>query len=323
MKISVIVPVYNCKEYLIACIDSILAQTYRDLEILLIDDGSIDGSSDICDHYERNDQRVKVVHQINQGVSVARNTGIAISTGELVTFVDSDDALEADMYEILVHLLTEHKADVAHCGYRKMFFDGTSKAVLGTGELIIQDGLEACESIVSGKHFTGSPWNKLYRRALFENVRFDSGLKINEDVLFNIEVLKNAKKTVFYDIPKYLYFEREHSVTRKTNMEKMLYDTVVASEKIFDVLKETCVEQASAERLYYALICLYRHYILENQKDTPKLKVVEKRLIEVKAFAGELSKRHVWNYRFMKFLPWLYVLIYRIYKKIRVANYDI
>lgn len=323
MKISVIVPVYNCKQYLPACLDSILSQTYTDLEIILVDDGSSDGSSDICDSYAVKDQRINVVHQKNQGVSVARNTGIDIAQGELIAFVDSDDSLETDMYEILVKLLLEYDTDIAHCGYRKVFFDGTSKDVLGTEALIIQNGLQACECVVSGKYFTGSPCTKLYRKHLFDGIRFDPNLKINEDILLNIQLFQKANKLIFWDVPKYLYYEREQSATRKTNHFKIKNDCVSAAESMLNLLKGTFVERACLERLFYALVDLYRLYIFEQPKDKSDQDIIHKRLYQIKVKIGKIPARIIWNYRFMRYLPKLYVLVYRLYAKLTVANNDI
>ena len=122
MKISVIVPVYNCEKYLPSCLDSILNQTYTSLQIILVDDGSPDKSGIICDQYAAKDSRIQVIHQKNQGVSAARNAGLACADGDAVGFVDSDDTIDADMYETLTSLMLAHKADVAVCGYKKVYF---------------------------------------------------------------------------------------------------------------------------------------------------------------------------------------------------------
>lgn len=131
MKISVIVPVYNCAPYVERCIHSIMAQTHTDLEIICVDDGSTDGSSQLLDKLTMEDPRIHVIHQSNAGVSAARNAGIDIATGDLITFVDSDDAIEPDMYEILLPYFSDESVDIVHCGYKRIRPDGSVKDVNG------------------------------------------------------------------------------------------------------------------------------------------------------------------------------------------------
>ena len=120
-KISIIVPIYNIEKYLPRCLDSILAQTYKNLEVILVDDGSVDNSGMIADKYARNDQRINVIHQVNKGVSAARNAGLDLATGDYIGFVDGDDYIEKDMYERLLFNAIKYKADISHCGYQMVF----------------------------------------------------------------------------------------------------------------------------------------------------------------------------------------------------------
>ena len=324
MKISVIVPVYNCEAYLSACIDSILQQTHRDLELILVDDGAKDGSGAICDSYAQRDPRVRVIHQINQGVSVARNAGLDLATGDMVTFVDSDDTIEPDMYEVLVKLALEHGADVAHCGYRKVHFDGSFKDVLGTEVQLVQNAREASECLLSGKYFTGSPCTKLYRRELFSDVRFDSDLKINEDVWMNVQVFNRAEKLVFLDVPKYHYYEREQSATRVTNRLKIKRDCVEASKKMLELYRTSPLEGVCAAKLHYALLDLYRECLLRDFYGTKAERNSINNVIKsVKKIERVVNCRTNWNYCFMRNLPWLYVVVYRIFDWIRKPNIDL
>ena len=324
MKISVIVPVYNCEEFLPACVESILRQTYQNLEIILIDDGAEDGSGAICDDYAAKDGRIRVIHQKNQGVSAARNAGLDAATGELITFVDSDDAIEPDMYEVLVKLLLEHQADIAHCGYRKVHFDGSSKEVLGTGKLLIQDSWEASECLITGKHFTGGPWTKVYRKELFSSIRFDPALKINEDVWMNVQAFREAKKIVFWDVPKYRYYERAQSATRITNRLKFKKDCTEASQRMLDLYRDTRLEPVCAGRLYYSLLDLYRMGLLYPYEGVrEERRTIHARIQSVFCWKKEISKRSIWNYRFMRYFPWLYVLVYRVFDRIREPNIDL
>ena len=131
--ISVIVPVYNSEKYLKACIDSIIKQTYTDLEIICVNDGSTDGSLEILREFACMDSRVVVHSQENHGVSTARNVGLKFAHGEFVSFIDSDDEMELDMYELLIQTQNEYQADIVHCGYKRICRNGTIKEVFGTG----------------------------------------------------------------------------------------------------------------------------------------------------------------------------------------------
>lgn len=197
IMISVIIPVYNSAPYLEQCLNSVLSQTYPNLEVICVDDGSTDISKHIIQKFVEEDSRVILVSQPNSGVSTARNAGLDIAHGEYITFVDSDDEIEPDMYETLLDLLLRYKADIAHCGYKKMHLDGTVKDVLGTGELLVQDSSEASKCLITGQHFVGSPCTKLYKQELFSNIRFVPELKINEDVLVNAQLFNRAQKIVF------------------------------------------------------------------------------------------------------------------------------
>ena len=324
MTVSVIIPVYNCAAYLADCLDSVLAQTYQKLQIILIDDGSTDGSGEICDRYAARDSRIQVAHQANQGASAARNAGLELAKGDWITFVDSDDTTQPELYEFLVGLAQTHQADIAHCGYRKMHFDGTFKDVEGTNILLEQDPMEACQCLLEGRHFTGGLWNKLYRRELFQGIRFDADLKINEDVLLNVELFLKAKKLVFQDKPLYCYYERTLSATRTTFRLKIKRDCAQVSRRIMNIFFNTPLALPAARRLVYALVDLYRCGLFEDSKGTRQERWEIHQMIKVFGGAYGLNRgRQFWNYRFMRTLPWIYVPVYRLYDKIRKPNIDL
>ena len=324
MTVSVIIPVYNCEEFLPACLDSVLAQTYRQLQIILIDDGSKDGSGAICDRYAAMDQRIQVVHQVNQGVSAARNAGLELATGELIAFVDGDDAVLPDMYEFLVGLLQTHQADIAHCGYRRIHADGSVTDVKGTGVLLLQSSDEACEDMIAGRNFTGSPCTKLYRRSLFEGLRFHRDLKINEDILMNVELFRRTEKTVFQDVPKYCYFQRTQSATHVVLPLKARRDCAKVFMQVMEMFQDTPIAPTAARRLVYTQLDLYRACLFGDAKGTRQERKEIHQTIQTYAAAYGVNRgRQMWNYRFMRYLPWLYVPVYRLYDKIRKPNIDL
>lgn len=323
MKISVIVPVYNCEKYLPSCLDSILNQTYTSLQIILVNDGSPDKSGIICDQYAAKDSRIQVIHQKNQGVSAARNAGLACADGDAVGFVDSDDTIDADMYETLTSLMLAHKADVAVCGYKKVYFDGSHKEILGTNNKLELTGLEASRCVLLGEHFTGSPCNKLYRRELFKDIRFDPGLKINEDILMNTQVFQLCDRVVFWDVCKYNYFEREQSATRVIDLLKIKRDCVNAAEKMLCIFRDTELKAVCSWRLRYALIDLYRTGLLRVPTSTKQERNAIHNQYKAVSAQSRSDLRMTINYRFMRHLPRVYTIIYRLYQKLHTQDNDI
>ena len=324
MKISVIVPVYNCAPYVERCIRSIMAQTYTNLEIICVNDGSIDDSGNILDKLSYEDTRIRIVHQENAGVSAARNTGINIATGDLVTFVDSDDAIETNMYETLLPYFADKNVDIVHCGYKRMYLDGSSKEVNGTGKQVHQTRYEAAEHLLSGKLFVGSLCNKLFRSHLLAGVRFDTTLAINEDVLANAVLFSKSNESVFLDVGKYLVYERIGSASSVTKELKKLSDSVLAAEKMLQVYQASPAEQAAEERLLNIQISLYRWYVMNSLADNCRNRKDLARKIElILKNRSNIPSRQRINYALMRYAPILYKLVYSFYDKVRVPNWDV
>lgn len=224
--ISVIVPVYKVVPYLRQCVESIINQTYNDLEILLIDDGSPDECGEICDEYKEKDKRVKVFHTDNRGLSAARNIGLQNAKGEYIGLIDSDDWIELDMYEVLMRGLEE--ADISVCGYDssslKVDFDGT-----------IYRGTDVMKALLDEK-VNNNMWNKLYRRELFDGVHFPEGRNY-EDVAVLHKIVDRAKAVATIQGVKYHYRVRPESIT-KTYTVKNLMDYVDAHLDRYYFFKE-------------------------------------------------------------------------------------
>lgn len=207
--ISVIVPVYKAEPYLDRCIESIAGQTYDNLEILLVDDGSPDRSGIICDSWAEKDSRIRVIHKENAGSGAARNTALEQMRGELLAFVDSDDYIEPGMYQHLYELL-EMGADIAECGYVETTED---HAQLGGGnrEAVCYTPEEAMRLHIRDTEFRQLIWNKLYRREVAEGIRFPEGTKI-DDEYYTYQLLGNAKMLVRSDWIGYAYRQQPNSV---------------------------------------------------------------------------------------------------------------
>ncbi len=207
--ISVIVPVYNVEKWLNKCVDSILAQTYKNIELILVDDGSPDRCGEICDSYAEKDARVKVIHQENARQGAARNSGLDIAKGDYIGFVDSDDYIAPDMYEEMLSKMEEHNADMAVCGFYNI---SPYRAVAGSTHdgVLVMDNREAMKTYYSTNLIHCTVWNKLYKRELWEDLRFPEKIFREDEYIF-YKVLTKSKRTVHIGDAKYYYNIREGS----------------------------------------------------------------------------------------------------------------
>lgn len=235
MKISVIVPIYNVEPYLRDCLDSIRDQTHRDLEIILVDDGSPDGCAAICDEYAAADDRFKVIHKSNGGVASARNAGLDAATGEWIGFVDPDDYIEPDMYEYLLNHALEHRADLSVCGMR-ILVDGkqANPWIAHYDEVKVLDKEQAIEIYLDRNMHDGCV-NKLYRRELWEGLRFPA-YKIAEDLLAMWEIFQRANITVRLSDDKYVYCRRSGSATTAKDSQTVLDDFNAIKKRYDEVM---------------------------------------------------------------------------------------
>lgn len=212
--VSVIVPVYKVGKYLDKCVESIVGQTYKNLEIILVDDGSPDNCPAMCDKWAERDSRIKVIHKQNGGVSSARNAGIDAAQGEFIGFVDSDDWLEPDMYDCLVKNALEYNADISRCGYFVDWSDHTSYVGSTEKKKNLPDDVEARREMLATYHGTSALWNKVYRASLFDSLRIDESMKITEDWYINYILLRRSQKVVYDDICKYHYVMHGNNATK-------------------------------------------------------------------------------------------------------------
>ena len=263
-KISIIIPVYNVEKYIHRCLDSILRQTISDIEIILIDDGSTDKCPQICDEYQKIDSRIKVVHKENEGLGLARNSGLNISSGEYVAFVDSDDFVDIDIFEKMYEKAVSFDCDAVLQG-NKLFNNGKisqknscKRNILYENENII---LEMLPSII-GSDFRGndyigmSVWRGLYRRKVIEdnNIRFFSERDyISEDILFDILFYSKAKKVFVSDLFGYYYCINPGSLTHSSKPQKYLLNDS-SHKKIKELLSEINASTESYKRLDYTYI---------------------------------------------------------------------
>ena len=256
--ISVIVPVYNVEKYLSKCIDSIIAQTYTNLEILLVDDGAKDSSGAICDEYAQRDSRIRVIHKENGGLSDARNRGIEEARGEYLGFIDSDDYIDPDMYEVLYETLTKHDADMSMCGVYELYDGQEARQVDKISDFSCTPE-EAMKIVIDGQINYAYAVNKLYKRELFDEIRYPVG-KIIEDAFVILFLLEKTKKVALTDARKYYYFHRENSITSRT-FSKKHYDCIEAHENNYKFIIEhhPSLEKTARMRLYWS-----RFFVLDK-----------------------------------------------------------
>lgn len=219
--ISVIVPVYKVEQYLPQCIDSILNQTYRDIEIILIDDGSPDACGKICDIYAGKDKRIKTFHKNHGGLSETRNYGIIKSSGEYLAFVDSDDWIEPDMYEELINVAKEHQAEIVCSGFFYEYPDRTEIATVLDKKYV--NNIDLVKSLINGK-INIHAWNKLYHKTVFNEVSFLEG-RVYEDVLLMHNIFLKVPLLVCISKPLYHYRKnRKGAITLDMSMENLIND---------------------------------------------------------------------------------------------------
>ena len=216
--ISVIIPVYKVEKYLKKCVDSVINQTYDNLEIILVDDGSPDNCPKMCDEYAKKDKRIKVIHKENGGVGSARNKGIEKSTGDYITFVDSDDWIEKEFIHEMLDIANKYKVDYVTCGYYRVY-ESKKEIINGNLEEIVIDSKEYVNKLLNVQNGYGFVHMKLIKKTKISNLRFEEKLVVGEDALFNIQLCKNIDRIVIYKKPLYNYYFNANSVVRKYNNE--------------------------------------------------------------------------------------------------------
>ena len=282
--ISVIVPVFNVAGYLPQCVDSILSQDYGNLEVILIDDGSTDGSGEICDRYAALDSRVRAIHQKNGGAAAAKNAGLRLATGEYLAFADSDDYLEPGAYGFLMKILLENGADAVQGSFREVYRNRAEE------QRISEEILEGYDYLLRfPKDFSCALlWNKLYRRALFDGVFFEEGHKI-DDEYFTYQGFLQPRKVVRMDRVVYNYRKRASSVmSSPESAERLVLDCLDSAakrrqrildtlpqlrepfdENYLDVIWYLSGNEGSTERTLQALKGSLHSYLREKGRTRP------------------------------------------------------
>ena len=297
--ISVIVPVYNVEKYLDACVKSIINQTYKKLEIILVDDGSTDNSPSMCDEYKKKDDRIKVIHKINGGLSDARNAGLDIATGKYVTFIDSDDIIDCNFVKLLYDKLRESECDICVCRFDRFKKVEDIEKVEYPSSYDVVSSKDYYEKVLYQKDHTlysSSSCPKLYKSRIFRKNRFLKG-KINEDNIILDDVVNEASRICVYDAKMYHYRINEGSITNSTFKIASLYiieyykqllkkyesdDTIKAAlitmlyTRSIDILTNMQYSKSNNKIVRNELwhnVTMYRRTVLKNKKPRKSIKI--------------------------------------------------
>lgn len=322
--ISVIVPAYNIEPYIGRCLDSILAQQYKAIEIIVVDDGSTDGTGIIIDRYASIDQRVIPIHKENGGVTSARIEGIKKATGEYLGFVDGDDYIEPEMFEKLLDNAIKYCSDISHCGY-KMVFPSRVEYYYNTGRIVQQDKITGLKDLLSGSFVEPGLWNKLYHKKLFHTLLHENimpmDIKINEDILMNYWLFKAADSAVYEDFCPYHYILRKGSAATSTLNEHKLKDPVRVMKIIQqDSMAIPEVNSVVEERLIRQLIGIS---ILSVEKQGELIRPFRKEIrnelrkklksiLSNSYMSKSVKVRAVWGALFPDSYRWIHTLYARI-----------
>lgn len=286
--VEVIIPVYNVEEYLSRCIDSILQQSYQNIRIWLVDDGSIDGSGYICDSYAKETTKVIAIHKSNGGLSSARNEGLnrikqmpINEQGAYVSFVDSDDWVEPEFIKFLVNLLESTKSDIAQCGHYVTFSDSYEVDKNKNHSTSVLNRVETLESMCRNEAFDVTSWNKLYKMKLFENIRFPDGM-LYEDTATTYKLVAKADRFAVNMTPLYHYMQRYNSIANGRKWSDSKLDLIAAGDQMaewvclhYPSLKKAALEKRVYVRLSTLSQMVNTSYIDSNKADDLRRFVVK------------------------------------------------
>jgi len=284
--VSVIVPVYNVEEYLSRCIDSIINQTYKNLEIILVDDGSPDGCPKICDEYAKKDKRIKVIHKENGGLSSARNAGLDLSNGKFLCFIDSDDFIDKNMIKVLLDNLKKTSSDMSVCSYKKVSDSKMLKIDLKKEIIDSYDKKQCFYNLYNElSETTELAWNKLYKRELWKNLKYPNG-KIHEDAFVIHHLINKCQKVVYTNLELCYYFNRENSIMKTFNVKRLDAIDALDDRRLF-------FKSINDSNLYFKSCIYYLKSICFIYIDTKKYSVD----IKIKK---QLKNRFISSYKEIK-----------------------
>ena len=311
--ISVIVPVYNVDKYLDRCVKSIVDQSYSNLEIILVDDGSTDSSSTLCDQWKNIDDRIVVVHKQNGGLSSARNAGIDIATGKYFIFIDSDDFVHHEMFNILLNAMLKNQSDMVFCDFQ-MFSDDKEISFDSIIDNIKYDNFKSIDLINrwydSKEVLYTVSWNKIYRRELFDSIRYPNG-KLHEDEFTTYKLVLKSKNVTFVNEKLYFYYQRNSSITGQLSEKRL---------DVLDAYKERINYSNAISNTFFINSCIayldliinyYYKFNMQNNKKVSKYlnNTFKKEYKKVRLLIG-MSVKKKFRFNLFKYNKKLYKLVF-------------
>lgn len=277
--ISIIIPVYKVEKYLEKCIESVLKQTYTNLQIILVDDGSPDNCGKICDEYAKKDSRIEVIHKANGGLSDARNVGISKAKGRYIGFVDSDDYIKEDMYEILLNLIKKYDADVSICNLYDVI-DGNECIRNKENGIREYSRLDILKEVLLDKNIQSYAWNKLYKKELFDEIKYPIRKKY-EDIGTTFYLFEKCNKIVVTSEPEYYYLKRADSLVNNVTESTILdYTEIIIQRYLY--IKQNIKELRKYNNYYLAKTLITAHNDIENLENiSEEMQQIYKKLYEL------------------------------------------
>lgn len=315
--ISIIVPVYNVEKYLVECLDSLIAQDYPNIEIILVDDGSQDKSSEICDIYAKKYLNIQTCHKENGGLSDARNYGIKRARGNYISFVDSDDFVKSDYISSMYNNLKKHNVQISACGYSYYY---SHNKIINRNFQNIEKKYEKDEAQIYLSligYFNVAAWNKLYNKNLFDDIEFPKGKK-SEDMFIMYKIIEKAGSIYYSSKEKYLYRQREGSITKNNNIN---IDCIEASKEMYSYFEnnnKTKVLPYVAQLVAFTTIGVYNAILCKNYNKS-KMKELRKTVIEIKkdlTYDKLAKSRKIQLYIFLH-SAFIYNITFKIFDKRR------
>lgn len=280
--VSVIVPIYNAERYIKRCIDSLINQTYDNLEIIIVNDGSYDKSKYICENYAKKDARIKLINKENEGVSIARNLGISHATGEYIMFVDADDYLDSCAIEKLISLLKTYSVDIVKMNYTNFYDNG--KTLINKMNFdakyinsVISNNNNSLEDIIAETYFLNVIWGQLIKTELVKNIKFNRDLIYGEDLLFNYQLLNKTNKIYITDYIGYFYYINSNGANQNYDYDKI----IIKLENLIYIYSYIYQLFSDKKRIYYK-------FIIEINNNLKRLALCNVNFSKIKITINEL-----------------------------------
>lgn len=314
--VSIIVPVYNAGAYLSKCLKSLVNQTYQNIEIIVVDDGSTDNSLEIAKKFEILDRRVKVFHKQNGGQASARNYGISKCTGEYIGFVDADDYVDLNMYEVLVNLCADNNADISVCGWY-IVKEGNIKKCDFTSEKLVLTSEMAIDKLLDHVSFDNFATNKLFKRKLFDNILFPIN-ELLEDLLTIYRLFEEAKLIVIFSQPLYYYVQHEKSITHQLQYHLNIDAFKAFEDRRIDLLKKYPNLTSKINSNYVTACKLY--FMISLKSDNRNKKFEKERISEMRKYIKDTWKDNSISFRvkttttLISYFPYSYFKLRGLFK---------